>query len=123
MAGAIGWTRRALAQADQFDVLAGLPDSIETHLPDGSTLLGVHASPGRDDGAGIDDASDDAALAGLVTTRGTEFVVGGNPHDPTDRSVAGIRAPNPGGVGLPRQAGDARWLLLDADEDKVDVQS
>jgi predicted phosphodiesterase len=122
MAGAIGWTRGALAQSGWLGSIADLPESAEMELPDGSQLMGVHASPGRDDGPGIDSASDDDTLAGLIGGRGAHIVVGGHTHDPTDRVVAGTRALNPGSVGLPRVAGHARWLLIDADEHQVSVE-
>ena len=54
MAGAIGWTRGALVQTGSLSVLSDMPAEQRLRLPDGSLLLGVHASPGRDDGQGID---------------------------------------------------------------------
>lgn len=122
MAGAIGWTGGALAQAEALGVLAVLPERIATDLPERSRRLGVHSSPGRDDGPGIDSASDDATLAGLVEGCGAQIVVGGHTHDPTDRVAGGVRALNPGSVGLPREPSHARWLLLEADKHKVDLQ-
>jgi predicted phosphodiesterase len=37
-------------------------------------------------------------------------VVAGHTHYQTDRTVAGIRALNPGSTGMPRPAGQAGWL-------------
>src|SRR5207248_411597 len=62
MAGAIGWTRGALVQAGYLDRLSRLPPEQRVVLNDGSTLLGVHASPLSDDGPGIDTRSTDEAL-------------------------------------------------------------
>ena len=50
MAGAIGWTRGALVQTGCLSVLSDMPAEQRLRLPDESLLLGVHASPGRDDG-------------------------------------------------------------------------
>jgi len=82
----------------------------------------MRASPGRDDGTGIDNATDDDTLAELLGGWGSQLIVGGHTHDPTDRTVSGIRALNPGSVGLPRESGHACWALIEADQSRVDVQ-
>lgn len=43
------------------------------------------------------------------------MVVGGHTRYQTDRTVAGLRALNPGSTGMPRPPGQACWLLLDDD--------
>jgi diadenosine tetraphosphatase ApaH/serine/threonine PP2A family protein phosphatase len=121
MAGAIGWTKGALAQAGLLEQLSDLPANVAVDLSDGSRLLGVHASPRHDDGPGIDNTSSDEVLAGLVAEAGARFVVGGHTHDPTDRLVGSTRVLNPGSVGLPRQPGEARWLLLELHNDGIDA--
>jgi predicted phosphodiesterase len=123
MASAIGWTQGALAQGvGLIEFLADLPGSVAANLGDGSRILGVHASPGRDDGPGIDNSTSTEALAGLMAEAGASAVVGGHTHDPTDRQVGGIRALNPGSVGLPRQPGHARWLLLELNHQGIEVE-
>jgi predicted phosphodiesterase len=119
MAGAIGWTRGALSQAGCLPFIAGLPAEQRVGLPDGSTLLGVHATPGRDDGPGIDRRIADRELYPLLRPGQAATIVGGHTHDPTDRTVGGIRALNPGSVGLPRHPGRAGWLVIDADESGI----
>jgi len=47
------WTRGCLVARDQLEWLAGLPAEQRASLPDGSRVLLVHASPGRDDGPGL----------------------------------------------------------------------
>jgi Calcineurin-like phosphoesterase len=47
------WTRGAVAAHGWLPWLAALPLEARTELDDGTRLLGVHASPGRNDGAGI----------------------------------------------------------------------
>ena len=121
VAGAIGWSRGALAQGGMLDRLRRLPATVETTLPDGSRLLGLHASLARDDGDGINNAASDESLLDLLGECDAPVVVGGHTHDPTDRVVGRIRALNPGSVGLPRRAGEARWLVIDADEDGIEV--
>jgi diadenosine tetraphosphatase ApaH/serine/threonine PP2A family protein phosphatase len=80
----------------------------------------VHASPGRDDGPGIEnDAPDDELLARLGGTD-ADVIVGGHTHDPTDRMVGRIRALNPGSTGLPR-GGRACWMLVEATRSRLQV--
>jgi predicted phosphodiesterase len=121
MAGAIGWTRGALSQAGLLDDLAGRPERQLLDLPDGSRLLGVHASPASDDGPGIDTDATDEALAALLDGCGADIVVGGHTHIATDRAVCGIRVLNPGSTGLPRRGQGAAWMVIDADERGVRV--
>lgn len=116
MAGAIGWTKGALSQAGLLDSLADLPAEQRMELPDGSKLLGIHASPHADHGVGIGTDVSDEALAALLAGCDADIVVGGHTHLATDRTIAGVRALNPGSTGLPRRCTGASWLLIDADE-------
>lgn len=50
VAGSFAWTTGAISTGGRMDWLAALPSDVRTTLPDGTRLLGVHASPGRDDG-------------------------------------------------------------------------
>lgn len=122
MAGAIGWTRGALCQAGLLDALAGLPSAQRVTLPDGSVLLGIHASPGADDGPGIDTELADDVLSALLSGAQADIVIGGHTHDATDRMVGGVRALNPGSAGLPRRCVGASWMLVEADETSTRVQ-
>jgi len=112
MAAGIGWTRGVLDQAGMLDYLVALPAQLHLRLPGGATILGVHASPRADDGPGIDPGLPDEQLHNLLTGCDADVVVGGHTHYQTDRTVAGIRALNPGSTGMPRPAGQAGWLLL-----------
>jgi predicted phosphodiesterase len=122
MSAGIGWTRGALSQAGLLDQLVGLPSEQRLALPDGSRLLGVHASPGADDGPGIDMSSTDDLLSALLAGRDADVVIGGHTHDPTDRFVGAVRALNPGSAGLPRRRAGASWMLIDADETGARVE-
>jgi predicted phosphodiesterase len=115
MAAGIAWTRGVLEQAGLLDVLATLPAQLRLRLPSGPAVLGVHASPGADDGPGIEPGATDEQLRLLLAGCGAGVVIGGHTHAATDRVVRGIRALNPGSVGLPRSCGTAGWLLLDDD--------
>jgi predicted phosphodiesterase len=115
MAAGIGWTRGVLDQAGLLSHLAVLPTQLRLQLPGGATVLGVHASPGADDGPGIEPGLADEQLRPLLTGCGADVVIGGHTHVATDRLVDGIRALNPGSAGLPRTCGTASWLLLEDD--------
>src|SRR5262249_10814111 len=66
VAGTFAWTQGALTASGWLDWLKRLPLELRVQLPDGTRFLGVHASPGRDDGAGImPDMSEDAIQASL----------------------------------------------------------
>jgi predicted phosphodiesterase len=115
MAAGIGWTRGVLDQAGLLATLVSLPAHLHLRLPNGATVLGVHASPLADDGPGIDPVITDDELGRLLAGSGADIVIGGHTHAVTDRMTGGIRALNPGSTGLPRTRGTASWLLLEAD--------
>src|SRR5437763_1155859 len=50
-ARSFSWTRGYLSAAGWLDWLTNLPLEVRLTLPDGTRVLGVHASPGRDDGS------------------------------------------------------------------------
>jgi predicted phosphodiesterase len=121
MAGAIGWTRGALAQGGRLSMLSHLPAEQRMLLPNGSAVLGIHASPRSDDGPGIDSTCDDGELRERLADAGARCVIGGHTHDPTDRQVGPIRALNAGSVGVPRHCGHASWLVIDAHDAELEV--
>ena len=51
-AASFAWTRVYITAHGWYDWIAGLPLDRRMVLPDGSRLLAVHGSPGRDDGRG-----------------------------------------------------------------------
>jgi len=95
------WTRGALSANGGLDWLAALPLEVRVDLDDGTRLLGVHASPGRDDGAGITPHRPDHELGAALFGAGADIVIAGHTHQPTDRRVDGIRAVNGGSVSNP----------------------
>jgi predicted phosphodiesterase len=110
------WTRGAVTAAGGYDWLAALPVQQRLSLPDGSVVLLVHASPGRDDGRGVQPDMTDQELraAGIA---GVDLVFVGHTHLPLDRTVAGVRVVNLGSVSVPATPERrAMWTLLSADE-------
>ena len=86
-------------------------------LPDGTGLLAIHASPGSNDGPGIDTHLEDESLAALLAGCDANLVIGGHTHDVTDRRIETIRAVNLGSVSNSHR-GDrcATYAIIDATE-------
>jgi predicted phosphodiesterase len=123
MAAGIGWTRGVLTQAGLLGTLTGLPGQLRLGLPDGTRVLGVHASPDADAGPGISPDISDDDLGRVLAGCAADVVIGGHTHRATDRVVNGVRALNPGSTGIPLRPGEAGWLLLefaDAPERRAD---
>ncbi len=119
MAAGIAWTRGVLDQAGLLDVLTDLPAQLRMTFSSGTTVLGVHASPGADDGPGIAPSIPDDQLRQLLAGADTDVVIGGHTHFTADRLIDGIRALNPGSTGLPRTCGTTTWLLLEDSGDDL----
>lgn len=99
--GSFAWTNGALAATGWLPWLRSLPGEVRLELPDGTRVLGVHATPGRDDGDGISPDVSDDDLRRTVVGFAAEIVIGGHTHRPTDRVVDGVRALNGGSLSNP----------------------
>lgn len=95
------WTGGAVAAHGWLDWMHALPLETSAVLPDGTPLLGVHATPGRDDGAGITPHRDIEELHRDLAGTDADVVLAGHTHQPTDRMVRGVRAVNCGSVSNP----------------------
>jgi predicted phosphodiesterase len=116
VAHSFAWTQGVLTGAGWLDRVAALPVETRLTLPDGTRLLGVHASPGRDDGPGVRPGASDAGLRALVAGAGAELILVGHTHWPVDRTIDGVRVVNVGSVGNPTVPGlGATYVLLEAD--------
>jgi putative phosphoesterase len=121
---AFAWTRGRVEDVGALDWLAGLPVERRIDLPDGSSVLMVHAAPGTDDGDGLYAEQTDSELrAAGVSGAGVDLVVAGHTHVPMDRVVDGVRVVNLGSVSVP-VTGDPRamWTLLEADDSGWSLQ-
>ena len=111
------WTRGYLSATGWLDWLASLPLEVRVTLPDGTRVLGVHASPGRDDGSGLQTRHSDEQLQRRLAGCQADLVLVGHTHVPLDRHVGGIRAINLGSISNPVTPGlEATYALLDAQE-------
>lgn len=111
------WTQGAMATSGYLDWLANLPIDHRASLPDGTRLLGVHASPNRDDGNGVRPDSTEEELRNLVQGCSADLVCVGHTHAPRDITVDKIRIVNIGSVSNPNPPDlRASYVLLEADD-------
>jgi len=117
------WTRGYVSAAGWLDWLMNLPLEVRLTLPDGTRLLGVHASPGRDDGPGIQPKHSDDQLEQRLAGCEADLVIVGHTHVPLDRQVGRIHVINLGSISNPVTLGlQATYVLLDANEHGYSVQ-
>jgi predicted phosphodiesterase len=122
-ARSFGWTRGAIGGRG-YEWLAALPIEERITLPDGTSVLLVHASPGRDSGRGIQPTMTDRELRDAgIPDAGARIVFVGHTHVPTEHTIDGVRVINLGSVSVP--ATDDRramWTLLTADMDGFTIE-
>ncbi len=113
-AGSFAWTQGRLSATDWLAWLEQLPLEIRKELPDGTRALGVHASPGSDDGRGVLAGSSDDELLAIVDGCEADLVFGGHHHVPLDVRVDPFHLVNLGSVSNP-SAPDLRasYVVLD----------
>jgi predicted phosphodiesterase len=116
-AGTFAWTQGALTAAGWLDWLKRLPLELRVRLPDGTQFLAVHASPGRDDGAGIAPDMSDAAIQASLEECEAGLVCVGHTHGPVNRRVGRWHVVNLGSVSNPPTTERrASYVLLQADK-------
>ena len=123
IASSFTWTQGAVSAIGRFEWLANLPLEHEMTLPDGTHLLGVHASPGRDDGPGF--APDYKDAESLVRLEGAPqgLVCVGHTHQPMSRKVGAWHVVNLGSMSNP-PGGDKRasFALIHAEKAGYQVE-
>jgi predicted phosphodiesterase len=116
VAHSFAWTQGAVTVTGWLEWLAALPFEQRVVLPDGTRLLGVHASPGSD-GRGVHPGLSDADLRSLFTDCAADLVCVGHTHWPMDVRVDDLRVVNLGSVSNPLPP-DLRgtYVILEADD-------
>jgi predicted phosphodiesterase len=117
------WTRGAVTATGWLPWLTELPLEVRIDLPDGTRLLGVHATPGRDDGDGISPQRPTDELRADLSGAEAHVVIAGHTHRPTDRRIGAVRVLNGGSVSNPI-TDDLRagYLVVHADADDHRVE-
>ncbi len=96
------WTEGATAAAGWRPWLEELPLELRLTLPDGTRLLGVHASPGTAEGNGLHPGMSAAQMATITAGCEADIVCIGHTHAPFISPLpGGPTILNPGAVGLP----------------------
>jgi predicted phosphodiesterase len=115
-AATFAWTAGALALTRWPAWLAELPVELRMTLPDGTRLLGVHASPGLDDGRGVRPIDGPDDLRPLIAGCEADLVLVGHTHWPSDHLVDGVRIVNLGSVSnQPAPDLRASYVRIEAD--------
>ncbi len=111
------WTLGAVSTRGWLNWLKALPLEQRMVLPDDTRLLGVHASPGRDDGRGILPSMSNAELELRMADCPAELVFVGHHHLEIDLQVKQARVINPGSVSNPLSPDlRASYCILYADK-------
>ncbi len=117
VAATFAWTAGNVHAAGWMPWLAARPTEVRMTLPDGTRLLGVHASPGCDDGPGINPIDTDGELLGRLADADADVVFGGHTHWPVDRIAGSMRAVNLGSVSNPLPPDlRASYVIVEADD-------
>jgi predicted phosphodiesterase len=95
------WTQGAITAAGWLKWLQDLPLDVRLVLPDGTRVLGVHASPGNDSGPGFHPGLSEAAMRSLLVDSEADLVIVGHTHWPMDFVLDDIRVFNLGSISNP----------------------
>lgn len=114
ISGTFAWTQGMVTAAGWLPWLKALPLDLRMLLPDGTSFLGVHASPGEDDGSGISPQMTDGEIAGLIGNERAGLIAMAHTHLPLDRRWKDKQLINPGAVSLSATPGGlACYAVLD----------
>jgi len=118
VANTFAWTQGMVTASGWLSTLADLPLELNVTLPDGTRFLGVHASPGTDDGKGVSPEMDAKELEDLFSGCNAGLVCLGHTHLPSEQYWNGIHIVNPGAVSLSLTADrDSHYVLLEASKE------
>lgn len=117
VAQTMAWTQGALAATGWLPFLDALPLEQRLTLPDGTRLLGVHASPGQANGRGIRPDYPVAEIEARIAGCEADLLCVGHTHWPMNVWVGATHVVNLGSISSPQTPDLCAWYaLLDADE-------
>lgn len=116
VAETMAWTQGAVTATGWLPFLDALPLEQRLTLPDGTRLLGVHASPGQATGYGLRPDYTEAFLLAQLAGCEADLVCVGHTHWPMNRRLGATHFINLGSVSNPQTPDLAAWyVLLEAD--------
>jgi len=122
VAHTFAWTQGMITAGGWLQWLKDLPLELRITLPDGTRFLGVHASPGCDDGPGISPDMKENDIQELFRSCDADLVCMGHTHLPMERRWNGIQLVNPGAVSLSLTPDRHAWYaVLEATKDGYQV--
>lgn len=111
------WAQGAITSAGHYSWLSDLKLEYRFSLPDGTVCLGVHASPGCDDGKGLHPLSTQNEIRDSIQDCKADIVFVGHTHSPFDTVVDNIRVVNLGSVSNPHPPDlRASYVILEAND-------
>ena len=117
VASSMSWTQGAISTSGWLPFLDDVTLEQRSTLPDGTRLLGVHASPGNANGKGIRPDYPAEEMAACVAGCDADLAVVGHTHWPMNAEIGGVHVINLGSVSNPvTPDGRAWYALLEADE-------
>lgn len=122
VASTMAWTQGAVMTAGWMPFLDSLPLEQRLTLPDGTRLLGVHASPGSNNSHGIRPDQSMEEIEERFAGSEAGLICVGHTHWPLNREVGATRVVNLGSVGNPRVPGLEAWyVILQANDDGYQI--
>ena len=113
----LSWTVGAVAKDGWLKWLAQLPLEVRRTLPDGTSVLLVHARPGEDNGKSLTPDLTDDEVWGLFGHAPEDLIIIGHMHCVQERQIKGKCIFNPGSIGKPVGTDvRATYAILEADE-------
>ncbi|MCE7980391.1 MAG: metallophosphoesterase [Caldilinea sp. CFX5] len=123
VAQTMAWTQGAIAATGWLPFLDALPLEQRLTLPDGTRLLGVHASPGQANGRGIRPDYPAAEIAERIVGCEADLLCVGHTHWPMNVRVGAIHVVNLGSVSNQQTPDLCAWYaLLEADQHGYQIQ-
>jgi predicted phosphodiesterase len=111
------WTQGMVAASGWFNFLKELPLETRLTLPNGTRLLGVHASPNTDEGEGVHPNLTDEALQIALANCDADLICVGHTHWPLSKHIDGKHVINLGSVSLPMEPSLlATYMILESTE-------
>ena len=116
VAQTMAWTQGALSATGWLPFFKALPIEQRLTLPDGTRLLGVHASPGHDGGDGLRPDYTEEFLHTQVAGCEADLLVVGHTHWPMNRRLGDLHLVNLGSVSNPQVPDLSAWYaIIEAD--------